>query len=320
MVAEPATPAWKRHELLSKAIFEALLKQSNAENLEVRHNITVKGRITDHQIDVFWRFRMASLDHFVIVQVKKRKEPAKKGDLLLFHDVLLDIPGQPRGVFVSEHGYQKGALEVAHAVGIKAFEIREISRDTPQDPATMTSHSVMFMTVRLDKLMLESEILQPTISNVRLTLDGPWLARHPQSWPENMPFTAVVTGVRFLDADGKERTSMQRLVQDRIKEFREAGHTLLEVEFPEPTYTSGIRLLAQDGTLIVSVDKLKIVKLTAALDITKTTVTAPLFTSEAATYLFRNAIEGDHRYVIVAEHGSDLVAQVSLSPKPFRVG
>jgi len=33
-----------------------------------------------------------------------------------------------------------------------------------------------------------------------------------------------------------------------------------------------------------------------------------------------NAIEGDHRYVIVAEHGSDLVAQVSLSLGPSRVG
>jgi hypothetical protein len=43
--------------------------------------------------------------------------------------VLLDIPGQPRGVFVSEHGYQKGALEVAQASGAEAFEIKEISRE-----------------------------------------------------------------------------------------------------------------------------------------------------------------------------------------------
>ena len=78
MVAKPATPAWKRHELVSKAVFEALLKQSNAANLEVRHNISIKGGMTDHQIDVFWRFRMGNLDHSVIVQVKKRKGPAKR--------------------------------------------------------------------------------------------------------------------------------------------------------------------------------------------------------------------------------------------------
>lgn len=71
-------PAWKRHELVSKAIFEALLKQSNAENLEVKHNVCIKGLKTCHQIDVFWKFRMGGVDHLVIVQVKKKKERAKK--------------------------------------------------------------------------------------------------------------------------------------------------------------------------------------------------------------------------------------------------
>jgi hypothetical protein len=70
-------PAWRRHELVSKAIFEALLKQSNAPNLAIEHNVSVKGLTTCHQIDVFWRFRMGPFDHTVIVQVKKQKEPVK---------------------------------------------------------------------------------------------------------------------------------------------------------------------------------------------------------------------------------------------------
>lgn len=73
MAAKPARPDWKRHELVSRAIFEALLKQSNAENLEVKHNVSKKGLKTAHQIDVFWKFRMGGLDHSVIVQVKKRR-------------------------------------------------------------------------------------------------------------------------------------------------------------------------------------------------------------------------------------------------------
>jgi hypothetical protein len=83
---------------------------------------------------------------------------------------------------------------------------------------------------------------------------------------------------------------------------------------------SGTELLSQDGIPIVSVDNLKILRLTANLDIVKTTITRPLFSSKAVTYLFRNAIENDHRYVLVAEHGSDLVAQVSVSLGPFRIG
>ena len=73
MTAKRSRPVWKRHELVSKAIFEALLKQDNAENLEVKHNVCVQGLKTCHQIDVFWKFRMGGVNHAVIVQVKKKK-------------------------------------------------------------------------------------------------------------------------------------------------------------------------------------------------------------------------------------------------------
>jgi hypothetical protein len=109
MAAKRSRPAWSRHELVSKAIFEALLKQSNAENLDVKHNVCIKGLKTCHQIDVFWKFRTGGVDHTVIVEVKKKKERAKKGELMLFHSVLLDIPGQPR-VFLSASMVTKRVL------------------------------------------------------------------------------------------------------------------------------------------------------------------------------------------------------------------
>jgi hypothetical protein len=317
--AKSATAAGKHHELVSKAIFEALLKQNNPENLEVRHNVRIQGLKTSHKIDVFWKFRMGGLDHSVIVEVKKHKGPVKKGDLLRFNDELLDIPGQPKGVFVSEHGYQKGALEVARGAGITAFEIREISREASRDPITVTNLSIIIVTQKPDKVALEYAILQPTVSNLRLSWDDLWIAEHPEALPENIgPVTTIVSGIQFLDADGNERTSMQRLVQDRIKEFREAGQTQLEAEFPDPTYISGLTLLNKDG--IVPVGNLKIVRLTATLNIMKTILIRPWFRSTAATYLLRNAIESDHRYVLVAEHGSEMAAQVSVPLRPFRIG
>jgi len=180
-LAGKSTIAWRRHELLSKAIFEALLKQSDAQNLDIKHNVTVKGTKTAHQIDVLWKFRMGGLDHYVIVQVKKQKWRAKKGDLLLFQSVLLDIPGQPKGVFVSERGYQKGALEVAHATGITAFEIREVDRDAAHGDITMTNFSILTLTQRPDQVAMEFTILEPTITDVRMTLDGPWWGEHPEA-------------------------------------------------------------------------------------------------------------------------------------------
>jgi hypothetical protein len=79
MAAKRSRPAWRRHELVSKAIFETLLRQSNAENLEVKHNVCIKGMKTCHQIDVFWKFRMGGVDHTVIVQVNAEKRTGKEG-------------------------------------------------------------------------------------------------------------------------------------------------------------------------------------------------------------------------------------------------
>ncbi len=115
---------------------------------------------------------MGGLDHSVIVQVKKQKGRAKKGDLLLFRDVLLDIPGQPKGVFVSEHGYQKGALEVAQAAGITAFEIREISSEASRDPITMTNLSIMIMTQKPDKSLRWNT---RSFSQPSVTFDCRWM-------------------------------------------------------------------------------------------------------------------------------------------------
>jgi hypothetical protein len=39
---------------------------------------------------------MGGLDYPVIVEVKKHKGPVKKGDLLRFHGMLLDIPANRR--------------------------------------------------------------------------------------------------------------------------------------------------------------------------------------------------------------------------------
>jgi hypothetical protein len=320
MVAD-RTPVWKRHELVSKAIFEALLKQSNAENLEVKHDITIKGATTNHQIDVFWRFRMGGLDHSVIVQVKKQKSRAKKGDLLLFRDVLRDIRGQPKGVFVSEQGYQKGALEVARAAGITAVEIRELSGEAAREHITMTNLSIMIMTQSPEKsFALDCQILEPTVSNLRLSLDERWLAEHPQVLLGNARCSAIVSGIRFLDAEGNERTSMQMVVQDRVREFKKSGQTLLEVSFPDPTYASGIELLNQGGAPIALVDGLKITRLTATIEIKETTRTSPLSRPKFATYLLKNAVENDRRYVLVGRDGADLVAEVSLFVGTFRVG
>jgi hypothetical protein len=61
------------------------------------------------------------------------------------------------------------------------------------------------------------------------------------------------------------------------------------------------------------------VKLAITLEVIKTTISVSLFSATASTYLFKNAVEGDNRYVLITERGSDLVAELSFPLRNFQI-
>jgi hypothetical protein len=65
---------------------------------------------------------------------------------------------------------------------------------------------------------------------------------------------------------------------------------------------------------------MKIVRLSLPMDINMTTNSFPLFSSTAATYLFKKAMETDRRYVLVAEHESGMEAQLSVPRAILKIG
>jgi hypothetical protein len=310
MTVERRRPAWKGHELVTKAIFEALLKLDNVRNMDIRHNVKVQGITTEHQIDVLWEFEAGGVDHLAIVQVKKEKARAKKGELLLFQSVLADIPGQPRGIFVAENGYQSGALEVAGAHGIAAYEIRKIDRNTPRDPIQITIWSVGLLALNREKMAGEGTFLIPTLSEVQVTLDGQWLALHPGSIPANLGAVPMpeLPDIQFVDDAGNVHSTFRSLVQSRVLEVGQEGKTSLEIEFPDPTYMKGMARVNKDGD---PVGNIKVLRIVVTLDIRKHMTTTPMFSATGATYLFKKAMERNERYVLIAENGADIEAHLS---------
>jgi hypothetical protein len=53
---------------------------------------------------------------------------------------------------------------------------------------------------------------------------------------------------------------------------------------------------------------LKIMRVTATVDISKTTTIVPMRSPSAVTYLFKNVIENKFQYVLIAEDGTELKA------------
>jgi hypothetical protein len=79
-----ASKKWREYELIVKAIYDALMRQNQLDQLEVQHDVKVQGIGTRHQVDVYCKFQLAGHDQQIIIQVKKEKTPAKQSDLLAF--------------------------------------------------------------------------------------------------------------------------------------------------------------------------------------------------------------------------------------------
>ncbi|EKO3479766.1 restriction endonuclease [Vibrio fluvialis] len=103
----------KQFELLVKAIYEEILVQDSVESIDVKHDVTLKGRSgQEHQIDVYWAFKLAGETIQVAIECKDYKNPVSVGRIRDFSAALDDI-GNIKGIFVTTKGYQTGAIKFA---------------------------------------------------------------------------------------------------------------------------------------------------------------------------------------------------------------
>jgi len=115
----------KEYERLTMQIFKGILAQDEVKNLQIEHDVQLQGLINEHQIDVNWRFQVGGIEHRVLVQAKDWTSKVKQEQMQAFVQILNDIPGQPRGVFVTRTGYQLGALQLGKAKGVELYTLRE---------------------------------------------------------------------------------------------------------------------------------------------------------------------------------------------------
>jgi hypothetical protein len=114
------------YESLTQGIFQTILDQEAVQNIRVERNVQLKGKSTSHQIDVYWKFVLGRLTYETIVEAKDWNKRVDQGRLLAFKAILDDLPGQPKGVFVTRTGYQEGAKDVAASQGIILYELDQV--------------------------------------------------------------------------------------------------------------------------------------------------------------------------------------------------
>jgi hypothetical protein len=115
----------KPYEILTQLIFQKLLDQNFVRTIEVKHNIILEGKTGKYQIDVFWEYELLGIPYQTIIQTKDLASKVKQTDILAFKEILDDLPGQPKGIYVTKTGFQSGAQDIARKNGIILYELRK---------------------------------------------------------------------------------------------------------------------------------------------------------------------------------------------------
>lgn len=117
------------YERLTQAVYQAIMRRDGL-NIAVEHNVDVAGRSgVEHQIDVLWRFELAGVRHFVLIECKNYHSALTLEKVRNFFSVLHDI-GNCNGVMVTLTGYQSGVVRFAEYYGIG---LKLLRRPTTED-------------------------------------------------------------------------------------------------------------------------------------------------------------------------------------------
>jgi hypothetical protein len=222
------------YEILVQAIFQAIHDQEEVANLIVERNKTLQGRTTPHQIDVYWKFEKGGIPYEAILQAKDWQSRVKLGQLLEFKGVLDDLPGQPRGIFVTRSGYQRGAKKSAAAHGIILYEL-----DEPPKPPNITITTLGWIKYEAElrsfklpannpehkpieelAMGLKMTVYEPRYSNIQFEIDPAWFAQNPAaSQMDKFPIETnrlPIVEVILYDQNQASATNLESVVREEI--------------------------------------------------------------------------------------------------------
>lgn len=114
----------KDYELLTQKIYRAILESEGVENIAVQHDVKIKGKSgVEHQIDVFWEYRYAGVNHKVLIECKYYTKPVSLLHARNMLGLLSDIPNS-QGLLLSTQGFQSGVIDFCNHYEINLKRIR----------------------------------------------------------------------------------------------------------------------------------------------------------------------------------------------------
>lgn len=239
----------KEYEKLTQYIFNQIVNQQQVNTIDVQHDVILQGKSTSHQIDVYWKFEIGGEEYSTIVQAKDWKTKVPQKEMLAFNDIIRDLPYGTRGIFVSQAGYQKGAIDVAKANGITIYELR---------PPKSSDWDGYIKTIDI-----QLEIKRPVYENIEISIDEEWLNEHPEIKLENKYHFSCAAKDCLYDEYNAPYMTFEELIMSLVNKNPDCIN-YLEYQFERKTfviikdYYVKLKLIKGDFGYSRSTDSLKI--------------------------------------------------------------
>ncbi len=192
-----------QYEIFTQEIYQSLIDAQGIDTIKVEQDIKIEGRSGQkHQIDVFWEYKIAGINHRVAIECKNYNKVVSVGKVRDFFGVLSDI-GNINGIMVTKEGYQKGSKEFAKHYGINLKELREPKEEDWKG--------------RIKSIVVNMVMVAPNIKSRFIAVDEEWVKRNI-TLPENGDFRYSIGGMAdqiwITDESGKKIKNFHQLDQE----------------------------------------------------------------------------------------------------------
>lgn len=203
----------KNYELLIRDIYQQIVDADfgGLQTIKVQHNVVLQGITNKHQIDVYWEFQLAGAKHVVIIEAKDKSRPVQKSDMQSFVFMLEDIPGQPRGCYISKNGFQSGARDLAIQKGVKLLTLDKPSEDHWEG--------------KIKDIHVEINLQSSHVENFAAHIDGEWVKQQNLQLSLNQ-YQALAGYTYLCDSTGHRKCTISEIIDELISQQTERSEVI----------------------------------------------------------------------------------------------
>ena len=215
------------YEKFVQGLYRTLHDADGFELVDVERNKIVKGRSgCNHQIDVYWEFKIAGTTYKTAIECKAYNSAVSIGRVRDFYVVLADVPNL-QGVFVSLFGFQSGARKYADHYGINLKEIRKPSDEDWEG--------------RVENIHLRFYIVEPRITAIKPDVTQGYLNTLGPGEAVDVDFSGTTADSFIVDQAGKHVASLEEIRQKLPNNKKPESGLTVTVPFPDCYYNSSTR-------------------------------------------------------------------------------